>query len=669
MNQFKNIFILFFILLPFSSKSQADSMEQKAGLLKEVIVQKTGAFKNALQKAPSVDLQMSTDQFLNKIPGVTQIKRGNYAWEPSIRGLNSNQISTTIDGMPVFGACTDKMDPASSYIEPNNLQSITVSFGANDMSYGSSIGGGFNFKIKQPELNAKNKWSGLIGGGFNTNGDGLQTLAGVNFSASKFAVNMNGIFRQSGNYTAGGGEKILFSQYKKWNGSTGIKIQVAKNHQLNFNYIQDEGFDIGYPSLLMDVQYAKAKIASISHIYSGSGHLRNLETKFFFNSIDHAMDDTKRPKESVAIHMDMPGTSFTFGFFSNAEINYGKHKLKVKLNGYQNQLHAEMTMYPESGAPMYMLTLPDAQRQVAGLDISDQLTNGHISFLFGGRMDYNKSSLFSAEGKRFFSSVVSGDVERKSLINTMYINPSIHLNNQLRIFGGLSRTMRAPSLQELYAIYLYNKLDGYDYIGNPFLKNESSWNINSGINFKKNNLKIEAQVFGYFIDHYIAGNIKSAYSVMTKGANGVKQYVNLTAASIKGIELSTEIKINADIKLSSTNTYTLGSDNEKRALPLISPFKSINRISYQFKNYFLELEGIVSAKQNRVNKEFYGEEITPGYALFNFSVARNFIIESHTFSINIGIENILDSKYYDHLTISKIPSVGRNFFLHLTYKL
>src|SRR5690554_8085861 len=111
-------------------------------------------------------LQSSTETLLNTLPQVTLIKRGNYALEPTIRGLNAGQINMTIDGMQMFGACTDRMDPISSYIEPTNLEKIQLSTNLDEGQTGSAIGGGINFALMKAQLGAPTKFSGKVGAGY-----------------------------------------------------------------------------------------------------------------------------------------------------------------------------------------------------------------------------------------------------------------------------------------------------------------------------------------------------------------------------------------------------------------------------------------------------------------------------------------------------------------------
>ena len=662
------IYLLFFIA-PIITIAQKDSQEIRNVMMKEIIIQNEKVPNNSKEKKQPKNLQTSTEQVLGGIDGVNMIRRGNFAQEPVIRGLNAGQINVTIDGMAIFGACTDKMDPVSSYIEPNNLQSIVVNYGANDMAFGTSIGGGFNFKIKQPKLAAKETWSGMAGLGYETNGNAMQTLGAINYSGERLGITVNGIFRQAENYRAGGGEKISFSQYQKWNGSIAAKYKVGEHRFFQVNYIQDEGYDIGYPALTMDVAFAKAKIGSVSYMYHNNhGAIQHWETKIFSNYINHAMDDTRRPKEQVPMHMDMPGTSRTSGFYSELQWENGDHQLKARLNGFQNKLHAEMTMYPDNGAPMYMLTIPDAQRDLLGFDISDKIKfGGKWSLITGGRIDVAHSSLFSDDGRKTLSGMHNGKLSKTGILYNLYLNPVYDLNDHVTLYANVAHTMRVATLQELYGFYLFNRTDGYDYLGNPALKNERSWNASAGIIYNKGSVKLELEGFGYFIKNYIAGIHKRGYSVMTIGALGVKQYGNLSSATLVGGSVNAQWKLLTDLVLSTNNTYTRGTDDQSRSLPVMSPFKSVNQLNYNFKQVVFNVTGIYSAAQNKVNTSFYGETKTPAYGLLNIRAGKTFHINKKQLAVNIGIDNLLDARYADHLDIMKIPRPGRNVVTHLTW--
>src|SRR5690606_39707052 len=72
------------------------------------------------EQAPSAkeSKPLSTlDHYLEKASFINMIRRGSYAWEPFINGMASERNVITIDGMRIYGACTDKMDPVTSYVE------------------------------------------------------------------------------------------------------------------------------------------------------------------------------------------------------------------------------------------------------------------------------------------------------------------------------------------------------------------------------------------------------------------------------------------------------------------------------------------------------------------------------------------------------------------------
>src|SRR5690606_7184341 len=153
-------------------------------------------------------------------------------------------------------------------------------------------------------LNAERKFSGLLGGGYEWNAHAFQTLGALEYSGKKWAVRVNGLYRAAQNYWAARKQIVHFSQYEKWNAGATFVFQLNKKKQLWVDYIQDEAYNIGYPALTMDVKFAKAKIAAITHQYTNYDRkLYSISNKIYFNYIDHAMDDSSRPDSLVPIRM------------------------------------------------------------------------------------------------------------------------------------------------------------------------------------------------------------------------------------------------------------------------------------------------------------------------------------------------------------------------------
>lgn len=666
--------LLFLLLMPVILRAQQPPAEQdsifKRLMLQEIhIDHQPGIVQQNIQKQRA-SLQASVDKILADVPGIQMIRRGSYAWEPTIRSLSAGQINVTIDGMHIFGACTDRMDPVSSYIEPNNLRQININLSPGFANYGGGIAGGLDFKMKEATVSTNKQINGLIGSAYETNARSVQTLASLGYSAPRWAIQGNVALRKAQNYRSAKNQEVPFSQYRKWNAAVAATYIINSDHRLQGSYLQDEGFDIGYPALTMDVAYAKAKLGSITHHYShNSAIIRDLKTKFYFNKIDHAMDDSQRPAEMVPIPMDMPGKSNTYGFYSEAVVDlHPKHQVQARLSGYHNRLSAEMTMYPKQGQSMYMMTIPDGQRQAISIDLTDNIRlSDNFQLNLNSTLSHQASSIYSQVGKDQLSSLHTGESSRSAWLGNVQASLQYAINQKWQLSASAAKTSRAPTLQEYYGFYLYNRLDNYDYLGNVELSTEKSVQSTLAARFSGERLRLESSVFAYFFTDYIVGSTVSEFSAMTLGALGVKQYGNIPHARLYGAELAAQFRIHKDWNLSSINTYTRGSDQDNYSLPQIAPYRSLNRLSFLKKGYLMQLEADIHAAQNQVASERYGETRTPSSYLFHAGVQKTFSLGKQQLAANIRAENILDRSYYQHLDVLKIPRPGRNFIMSLTF--
>ncbi|WP_449332760.1 TonB-dependent receptor [Sphingobacterium kyonggiense] len=636
--------------------------------IEEVLVTSQVGINKRLEQEQRASKQANIDQVLDRIAGVQMIRRGNYAWEPTIRSLNAAQINLSIDGMAIFGACTDRMDPVSSYIEPSNLQQINVNLGPGFSNYGSAIGGGIDFKLANPKLTESAKLNGLLGTGYETNSQAFQTLASLQYSTARYGLLINGIFRKAQNYRAAKQAEIANSQFQKWNASAAFKYKINSKNEIQAQYLADYGQDIGYPALTMDVSFANANIASITHVYQPTVEgMDFIKSKVYFNHIDHAMDDTKRPAETVPMHMDMPGVSWTAGFYSESGKSIGKHKLQARVSAYVNRLTANMTMYPETGSPMFMFTLPDVQRGYVSLDVSDRILSSDkwaIDLL--GNYSFSHSDLYSQAGKDQLSGMKEGSLTRSNHLGNAAVTTHFQANENWHLMAKVGFANRSASLQEYYGFYLFNRLDNYDYLGNVDLKTEKALQSSLGMTFKKDIWQIEANGFHYYFRDYIAGLINPDYGLMTIGASGVKQYQNLEHAALFGGEVSFRVKPLSYLELISTLAYTEGKDHDGNALPLIAPLTNNNSLLLNYKGWNAQLDLSYFAAQNKVSPAVYGDSKTPSATLLHAGIRKQFAWKQQRITSSFRVENILDRYYYRHQDIMKIARPGRNFIAQVS---
>lgn len=610
-------------------------------------------------------VNQSTEEHLEQIQGLSLVRRGNYAAEPSFRGLNANQTSVTIDGMKIFGACTDRMDPVSSYVAPENLEKACMDQ-TGDCNASCNMAS-LDLRTKKLSL-IQRKTNGFINAGYNSNGNGITGSGELNFQKGKQALRVQAYYSEFGNYTAGGGNEIPFTQFTKWNASLQYKLRLSDKAIFNVKYIIDRATNIGYPALPMDVAKANGDILSLEYkkVFQHS-ILKSAKVKLYGNSIYHEMDDSKRP--NVIIHMDMPGWSQTAGAYTIISTQFGRHKLETKPEYYWNKAYAEMTMYPNGEGAMFMLTWPDVRRNSGLISVHHSYnTSKKFRLKNSLQIEHQSSEVKDEFGLKQLEAIGNSSAQFSRRTGHLLKTEVQKQISRLGMFTlKLASIQRIPNVSEQYGYYLFNSLDLYDYIGNPDLRNEHSTQFELGYSTQKKKLRIQAQAYSYFIKNYIIG-ITSDLDAMTLGAKGVREYQNIAQATIMGFEAVFNYELSEALSLESQNNFTRGRMHDGAPLPLIPTLKTLNSIAYSGPKFSCKLLYTYSGEQNDF-ADTYGERFTEAYHLFDFNGSVPFQLWNYKSEFGMSIRNIFDAHYVDHMDWNKVPRIGRsaNFNLKVLF--
>ncbi len=610
----------------------------------------------------------SLDEFLESSRSINMVKRGAYAWEPTMNDMASERLAVTIDGMQIFGACTDKMDPVTSYVDVSNLSEAEIGSGQQGAAFGNSIGGGINLKLDKSNFKSTG-WTGSLESGFESNNK-LRVFGGeLNYSEEKFYLNTDVIYRKADNYKAGGEKEIYYSQFEKYNFSMNSGYKLAPDKSLSATLIYDEARDVGYPALTMDVSLARAVIGSVSFNQDTLfGSFGKWESKLYYNTIKHVMDDTNRP--NVPVHMDMPGWSETVGFYTQANLTKEKNRFFFKVDGYFNKSLAEMTMYPANSneALMFMLTWPDVHTFDFGIYGEDNISFDGSSVKLSSRLTFHSNTVADDFGLNSLK-IFYPEMERTNSRFLKSFSAQYHkMLNDFHFNGGLSYGERAPSVSEGYGFYLFNSFDNHDYIGDPNLKTESSVEVNLSVTYEKPIFEITAEANYFRVFNYIIGTIDPSLSPMAIGADGVKVYGNLDYAQLFNTSLLGRYAISNAFKLSGRISYHRGVDNDGENLPLISPVSYHSGVDF-YKNQFSASLSVRGAGEQVNYNSAYGETKTAAYATLSASFGKRFFLNKDDLFVKAGIENILDTYYSSYTDWKNIPRMGRNIYLTLSYSI
>ncbi len=619
---------------------------------------------NAKRKIETeMKMAVSVDEFLASSDNISFIKRGAYAWEPLLNNMSSERAILTIDGMHVFGACTDKMDPITSYVESNNLSTIDVASGQAGSLHGATVAGSIDLKRKSTPFGMERQWMGAYQTGFEFNNKQFFNLGNLSYSSDKFVADGSISLRKAGNYYNGNNDEVNHSQYNKFNTSLGLAYKTSPLSAVRVDAIYDQAKDVGFPALPMDLWLSRAIITSAAYkqLFE-EGLIRAWDSKFYFNAVEHYMDDTTRPENLV--HMDMPGWSTTYGLVSRANLKRGDYSSEVQLNVYDNLSIAEMTMYPQdrSKKTMFAYSWPWVTTRFAGLSTNNSWDVSERSRVnFGGSLGLNYNYSKYVEFNWIFH---PGTPQEKSrILPGLHASYQLHVN-QFDFSVGTGYGHRAPSVSEAYGYYMYNSFDRYDYIGNPDLDNEISYEANASAGFKNEKMGIEAKVNYFHIQNYIVGRILSLGSPMNYQSVGVKGYTSLDYAKIFNIALNANYDILQHLHWKGTLTYARATDDKEGNLPFIRPLSYQTSLHFMHKKIGFRTSANGDFTQRNYSPE-YGEDQTPAYMIWNVSADYNFNFIKFKTVLQVGAENLLNEYYSTYADWGNIPRMGRNIFTSL----
>ena len=654
------------VSLPVEHQQQlVIQLEPQILRFEEVVVQGDGSAVNDLAASPH--RMNATEDLLDRVPGADFIQRANFAWEPVVRGMSGGQLGLVIDGMKVVGACVDKMDPTSAYVEVENLEKLELAKGGFDLNQASQIGGTVNFVTQKPRFDRPIYADAEFG--YESAAALRRGRVSGGVSRGKTSVRGSFSYKIADDFAPGGGEAVFNSGYQKNNVKVDVTRQIGNAHALTASALVDNAWDVGYPVLLMDATLAQAKIYSLTHAWKPTGKaISTVETRIYHNTVDHWMDDFERDvmERRVMRGMNMPmyGYTRTSGGISTLDMGWGQRTLQVTLDAYQTKSFGDMWMFSifENIPDMYLLNLGDVlvQHGALALDYSTPL-RPHLSARFNARVDYSPRDVKRDEA----IAILEGrwdtdDLAKRYLLGSASATFDYHMNMRTRLRLSMAHVGRLPTHVENYGHYVYNYVDGYFYSGNPDLKPERSSQVDIGIERLGEGLAFRANVFANYVKNFIVGLNDNGLVGGTETLR-FRVFDNSDAALLLGGELSAVAALTKELEIAGTLAYTRGQNLAyDEPMHLIPPMSALLSVRFNKEHWWSEVETRMAMPQNRVARVVAEEDGTDGYLIIN---ARGSVDIGKNTELKMGVDNLLDTYYQEHLSLGNLPSLGRNIYM------
>jgi iron complex outermembrane receptor protein len=644
------------------------------------------SFSQALTLPPSgQDISSS----LNRLPGAAVVSNGPLTGIAQVRGLSGDRVNILMDGMDITPACPNHMDPPLHYAAAADTQSMTLIAGASPVSAGGdALGASILVRSVRPEFVPGDAWQtgGKLDAGFSGANDGW------NLGLNAHTGNQNNAFSYAGNFSEGDDLNYADGEVK----DTGYQ---SRRNKLSFAHAGETGrFDVsvsqhrvkdaGNPALPMDMIKDDADAANLA--WEGKIGDVQVNTRLYWHDIEHLMDNySLRP--NIGTWMYAPANSTDIGLVLG-----GKRKLASgSLHFGAEWLHNEFDTYQWNATANAFNAdiLRDATRERLGLFGEWQ---GQLAGAWSANIGLRSDTVNMDTGNvRFGPAQAEATTGLGGAFNALSHEKTDHNWDWNALFQylatpelgyeiGLTRKTRSPSLLERYEWTPLNasagQADNNSYYGNLDLKPEVAHTLSLALQGDADAHRYRLGAFYQRVSNYIVGTPIANPTGAATPAN-VLQYQNHDAR-LEGLEASWAYQSGA-WHFSSVLSYVRGRNLDSNGdLYRIAPLRLDLTAEYRSGTWSNSLHMRTAKGQDAIaeyNLAGLNNELnTPGYAVFDWHGQWQ---ASKTVKLNLGIDNLFDTLYFDHLgginrvgggdiaIGSRLPSAGRFAFAQLEWTL
>jgi len=634
--------------------------------------------KNQLLTIPSTNLINS----ISTVPGVSEITTGGEISKPVIRGLGYNRIVTLNEGVRQEG--NQWGDEHGIEIDQFSADRIEVLKGPASLFYGSdAMGGVINILEQTPAA------MGSVDGEW----------------ISQFSTN-DRLFSNS----------LMFEgNHKGWIWRARGTYKTAASYRTPAEWVYNSGFDEKNISLMAGVVkkwgYTHLHFSSFNTKIGMIDGIRDSASGMFVDNQGEMVNESRAKSRTI----DIPFQNVSHNKISSVtNLLMGNNQLKINI-GYQWNERKEFSEFPDEPGLFFHLdswTYDGRYTRLTGKSIElvggisgmTQFNRNHgveflipdydlqdwggfaymkktwekFTFNFGLRYDSRHVKTFPLYLDSIGQPAPSGDtlfsaVNRHFSAFTGSTGMTFRLNRSVNFKFNIGRGFRAPNISELSANGLHEGTFRYE-IGNPDLYPETSLQIDGEISWDNKYLSLAFNGFYNIIDNFIYyRNIDGEQKQVNGIWYPVYRYVQGNSL-LKGFEAELDIHPIEALHFDNSLDFVWGSNlSTAEPLPFIPALHLTDQVKWTFKTRktsaldhpYIQLEMETHFTQDRVD---VFETVTPGYVLLNFNIGTRLKVMNQLWTLYVSGTNILDTKYYDHLSRLKqagIYNMGRRITLGL----
>lgn len=622
--------------------------------------------KQPIQPVPATD----GADYLQSILGFNAIKNGGTNGDVTFRGMFGSRIKMLADGTENLGACPARMDSPTSYINPESYDRITVIKGPQTVLYATPGSAATVLFEREPEqLSGDKPYRGqasVLIGSFGRLDQNIEAAVG---DESKYA-RLNANRSVAGNYQDGNG-KTVQSQWERWSTDLALGWKPTQDTWLELRGGASDG-ESAYAGRTMDgTKFRRESLGLHAEQKNITDVIKKVEAQIDYSYNDHVMDNFKL-RTPPMMPMAMEVTRRTINARTAVTTEWGNFSAVSGVDSQRNK-HAG-NMYKRDANPIPPLE-GDLRFETYGAfsEWTYHLNSKH-KLVAGGRFDHVKVD--SAEN----------DQQRKDTNPSGFIRIESNLpEHGLKTYAGIGYVERSPDYWELYSTSTDHGNVSTDMMG------QSSYLMVNNLN-NLNTEKTTQLDIGFEQEHgtwntwasAYAGLIKDFILVKYNNPNSSQMYplVRNVDATIAGAEAGIGYHLTDHLQTDLSAMYAWGKNtSDGKPLPQIAPLEGRFNLRYVQDRYSLGLLWRAVAKQNRISLNegnIVGYDIgkSKGFSTLAINAAYQY---SPTLDFAVGIDNLLDKAYAEHLNKSgaalfgyaaneQFNNSGRNYWARVSMK-
>lgn len=629
------------------------------------------------EELKSADL---ADSLTRTVPSVSLVRRSGISNDIILRGQKKDNINITVDGAKIYGAGPNRMDPPTSHILTNNIESIEIKEGPYDVEHFGTLSGLVDVKTRKPSEEVSGEVN-LNAGSFNQK----KASATVNGGYKNFRMLLSASTESSDQYKDGNGRTLsqqvdeyisqntgsnagnaYLPQYKEMKAYEKkafmgkIYFNPTDNQELRFSYTANRSDDILYPSTPMDANRDDSDIFNLEYSITEMGSLsKKLDLQYYNSSVDHPMSNTYRVSSNMIglrfnnMKSKIEGAKLT-NLFEAAEtdVTFGLDMSKRNWSGY----------YTNNGN-FSGNSIDDTDTKNIGLFSKLERSFAALDLDLGLRYDDTSIETAGANQKRDYSALNG------------YLFATLNADHGMKYFIGAGKSARVPDARELYFKGMMGNI-----VGTPDLEQTKNYEIDLGLKKQYDNAFVKVKLFHSWLTDYVTYN-DSKRSMMNMPVNAFEN----VDAKIYGMEISGFYAMNDAAYLDFGAAYQRGKKDTAlarqtdRDLAEIPPLKVNMALNYDTELTGSKLE-LIAADNWRNFDSDNGEQAIAGYAVVNLRWNRDL---SNGLDITLGMDNVFDHAYavsntYKDLTLLSstggdeevmlLNEPGRYIYANLRYR-